>query len=65
MTHVRFKDEWHGKVHKQYYTLSEAQDETPQQLFSLLPFMLLINIKCWLTWKEVKHNKTNYLGKFK
>jgi hypothetical protein len=31
-------------------------DETPQQLFSSIPFVLLINIKCWLTWQEVKHN---------
>ena len=37
-------------------------DETPHQLFSSLPVRLLINIKCWLTWQEVKHNKTTYLG---
>ena len=45
MMHVRFKETWHGKVHKQPYKLSGAQyatplhiDETPRQLFSSLSF---------------------------
>ena len=61
----------HGmaKCNKQYYKLSGAQYATSciltkrhVQIFSSLLFMLLINIKCWLTWQEVKHNKTTYLG---
>ena len=28
MMHVRFNEAWHGKVHKQYYKLSEAQYAT-------------------------------------
>ena len=46
MMHVRFKETWHGKVHKQSYKLSGAQhatllhiDETPHDLFSSLSFM--------------------------
>ena len=71
MMHDRFNEAWHGKVHKQSYKLSGAQhatplhiDETPHSSISSLSFVH-INIKCWLTWQEVKHNKTTYLGKFK
>ena len=46
MMHVRFKEAWHGKVHKQYYKLSGAQyatllhiDETPRDLFCSILFM--------------------------
>ena len=46
MRHVRIKEAWHGKEHKQSYKLSGAQyatplhiDETPRQLFSSLSFM--------------------------
>ena len=46
MMHVRFKDTWHGKVHKQPYKLSGAQyatpfhiDEAPRDLFSSILFM--------------------------
>eukprot|EP00494_Astrolonche_serrata_P019669 UN19879 len=28
MMHVRFKEAWHGKVHKQYYKLNGAQYAT-------------------------------------
>ena len=46
MMHVRFNEEWHGKMHKQSYKLSGAQyatplhiDETPRDLFSSISFM--------------------------
>ena len=46
MMHDRFKEAWHGKVHKQSYKLSGAQyatplriDEKPHVLFSSLSFM--------------------------
>ena len=46
MMHVRFKEAWHGNVHKKFYKLSGAQyatplhvDETPRDLFSSLPFV--------------------------
>ena len=56
-------------MHKQYYKLSGAQYATTciltkrhVKLFSSLLFMLLIDIKCWLTWQEVEHKRTTYLG---
>ena len=58
MMHVRFNEEWHGKMHKQSYKLSGAQyatplhiDETPRQLFSSLSFMYptMLNV--------IKHGK--------
>ena len=60
-----------GKVHKQSYKLSGAQyatvhiDETPRQVIWFDLIYVPNNIKCWLTWQGVKHNKTTYLGKFK
>ena len=43
MMHVRFKEAWHGKVHKQSYKLSGAQyatslhiDETPHSSYLVL-----------------------------
>ena len=72
MRHVRFNEAWHGKVHKQLYKLSGDQYATSciltkhhNKLFSLISFMYPNNIKCCLTWQEVKHNETTYLGKFK
>ena len=72
MIHVRFKEAWHGKVHKQYYKLSGAQYATSciltEHHIQVIWFDLvyvLNNIKCCLTWQGVKHNKTTYLGKFK
>ena len=58
MMHVRFKEAWHGKVHKQSYKLSGAHyamelhiEETPHQLFSSLSIMYptILNV--------VKHGK--------
>ena len=58
MMHVRFKEAWHGKVHKQSYKLSGAKyatplhiDGTPHQIFSSLSIMnpTILNV--------VKHGK--------
>ena len=70
MMHVRFNEAWNGKVHKQSYKLSGAHyatplhiDGTPHQLFRSLS--VRYSTKCWLTWQEVKHNKTIPFKQFK
>ena len=72
MMHVRFKEAWHGHIHKQSYKLSGAHYATPLhieekhhiQLYSspCLCYPTVLNV---VTWQEVKHMKTTYLGKFK
>ena len=72
MMHVRFKEAWHGKMHKQSYKLNGAQyatplhiDETPRDLFSSILFMYPTILNVVKHGKRVKQMKTTYLGKFK
>ena len=57
--HVRFKEAWHGKVHKQSYKLSGAQYATgcilTKHHIQVILFDLVYvpnNIKCCQTWQE-------------
>ena len=72
MMHVWFKYARHGKVHKQILQVKWRSicnglhiDETPYYNYLVDSRYLQDKIKCLLTWQEVKHNKTNNLGKFK
>ena len=72
MMHVRHKEAWHGKVHKQSYKLSGAQhatplhiDETPHSSYLVRSRLCTQQYSMLLAWQEVKHNETIYLGKFR
>ena len=69
MMHVRFNEAWHGKVQQTTLQIKWSSirnelhiDETPRHVIQFDLVYVLNNIKCWLTWQEVKHNKTTYLG---